>query len=71
MFSVLEVLANYRAAIFMLSLMLVLAAWVVYFRRNGALSTALALTVATVFVGTAAAWDRLETPLLKIVRAHR
>lgn len=62
LFSVLEVVAYYRAAILMFSLVVVLAACVVYFRRHGALSTALALIVATVFVGTARhgiAWKRL------------
>ena len=71
LFSVLGVLADYRTAILVLSATLLAVAWAVYLRRRGARSTALALVIATVFVGTAAAWDRLEPPLLKIVRAHR
>lgn len=71
LFSVLEVLAEYRTAILVFSAALLGVAWVVYFRRRGARSTALALIIATVFVGTAATWDRLEPPLLKIIRAHR
>jgi hypothetical protein len=70
-FSTLEVLANYQTAILVFSACLIAVAWVAYFRRRGARSTAVALAVATLFVGTAAAWDRLESPLLKIVRANR
>ena len=71
LFSILEVLADYRTAILVLSAPLLAVAWAVYLRRRGARSTALALAIATVFVGTAAAWDRLEPPLLKMIRAHR
>jgi mercuric ion transport protein len=71
LFSILEVLADYRTAILVLSAALLAVAWAVYFRRRGARSTALALAIATVFVGTAAAWDRLEPPLLKMIRMHR
>jgi mercuric ion transport protein len=71
LFSVLEVLADYRTTILALSAALLVVAWVVYFRRRGARSTALGLVIATVFVGTAAAWDHLEPPLLKMIRAHR
>ncbi len=70
-FSVLEVLADYRTSILVLSAALVAVAWAVYVSRRGARRTAVALTLATMFVGTAAAWDRLEPPLLKIIRAHR
>jgi mercuric ion transport protein len=70
-FSVLEVMADYRTAILVLSGALLVVAWAVYFRRRGARSTALALAIATMFVGTAAAWDHLEPPLLKMIRAHR
>jgi mercuric ion transport protein len=71
LFSVLEVLADYRTTILVISAGLVAVAWVVYFRRHGAVGTALALAVATLLVGSAAAWDHLEGPLLKIVRANR
>ena len=71
LFSILEVLADYRTAILAMSVALLVVAWAVYLRRRGAHSTALALAIATVFVGTAAAWDRLEPPLLKMIRAHR
>lgn len=71
LFSVLEVLADYRIPILVLSAALLAVAWTVYLTRRGARSTALALIFATFFVGSAAAWDRLEPPLLKIVRAHR
>ena len=70
-FAALELLADYQKPLLALSAILVAAAWIVYFRRRGAASTAVALAVATLFVGTAAAWDRLESPLLKIVRTHR
>lgn len=70
-FATLEVLAGYQKPIFVVSVCLVAIAWVVYFCRRGARTTAVALAVATLFVGSAAAWDRLESPLLKIVRAHR
>ena len=63
-------LADYRTAILVLSALLLAVAWAVYLRGRGARSTALALA-ATVFVGTAAAWDRLEPPLLKMIRTHR
>jgi mercuric ion transport protein len=71
LFSVLEVLVDYRTTILVLSAALLAVAWAVYLCRRGTRSTALALVIATVFVGTAAAWDRLEPPLLKIIRAHR
>jgi mercuric ion transport protein len=71
LFSILEVLADYRTAILVLSATLLAVAWAVYLSRRGARSTALALAIATVFVGTAVAWDRLEPPLLKMVRTHR
>jgi mercuric ion transport protein len=71
LFSILEVLADYRTAILVLSATLLAVAWAVYLSRRGARSTALALAIATVFVCTAVAWDRLEPPLLKMVRTHR
>ena len=43
----------------------------VYFRRRGARSTAVVLAAASMLVVTAASWDALERPLLKIVRANR
>jgi mercuric ion transport protein len=70
-FAFLESLADYRTALLAGSSVLVAIAWVVYFRRRGAASTAVALVTATLFVGTAAAWDHLEGPLLKVVRASR
>jgi mercuric ion transport protein len=71
LFSALEILADYRVTLLVFSAGLVAIAWFVYFRRRGARTTALALTVATLFVGTAAAWDYLEGPLLRIVRTNR
>ena len=71
LFSILEVLADYRTVILTFSAALLAVAWTVYLRRRGARSTALALAIATVFVGSAAAWDRLESPLLKMIRTHR
>lgn len=53
------------------ALVLVVAAWCVYFGRRGAISTAIALSIATALVGTAAVWDYLERPLLKVIRASR
>jgi mercuric ion transport protein len=71
LFSILEVLPDYRIAILVLSAVLLVVAWAVYLRRRGARSTALALAIATMFVGTAAGWDHFEPPLLKMVRTHR
>ena len=71
LFSILEALADYRIAVLAFSAALLAAAWAVYFRRRGARSTALALTIATVFVGAATVWDYFEPPLLKMIRTHR
>jgi mercuric ion transport protein len=70
-FSALEVIADYRTPLLAASAVLVVVAWCVYFGKRGAVSTAVALSVATAFVGTAAAWSYLERPLLKVVRASR
>ena len=70
-FSALEVIADYRTPLLIASAVLVVAAWFVYFGRHGAISTAIALSIATAFVGTAAAWNYLERPLLKVIRASR
>ena len=71
LFATLEILANYQKPILILSACLIAVAWAVYVRRRGPWSTAIALAVATTLIGTAAAWDHLERPLLKIVRASR
>lgn len=71
LFSILEVLADYRTVILALSALLLVVAWVVYFRRRGARSTAVVLIIATIFVGSAAAWDHIEPSLLKVIRTHR
>ena len=71
LFSTLEFLADYQAPILAFSACLVALAWVVYFRRRGARITAVVLAAASVLVVTAANWDALERPLLKIVRANR
>ena len=71
LFSTLEVLANHQTPILVFSACLLAVAWVVYFRSSGAISTALVLTAASLLVVTAANWDTLERPLLKIVRANR
>jgi mercuric ion transport protein len=71
LFSTLEVLADYQTPILVFSVCLVALAWVVYFRRRGARSTAVVLATASLFVVTAANWAALERPLLKIVRASR
>jgi mercuric ion transport protein len=70
-FSALEVIADYRTPLLVASAVLVVAAWCVYFGRRGAISTAIVLSIATAFVGTAAAWDYVERPLLKVIRASR
>jgi mercuric ion transport protein len=70
-FAVLEVLANYRMPLLIVSALLVTVAWFLYFRRRGAAVTAIALTVASVLVLTAASWSWFEPGLLKIVRAAR
>jgi mercuric ion transport protein len=70
-FAVLEWLADYRTPMLVISAALVATAWALYFRRRGARSTAVALAFASILVVTAASWPWIETPLLKIVRAHR
>jgi mercuric ion transport protein len=70
-FAVLEAIADYRVPLLIASAFLVGIAWCVYFGRRGAISTVVALSVATVFVGTAAAWDYLERPLLRVIRTAR
>jgi mercuric ion transport protein len=70
-FAVLEAIADYRAPLLIAGTVLVGIAWCVYLGRRGAISTVVALSAATVFVGTAAAWDYLERPLLKIIRTVR
>jgi mercuric ion transport protein len=67
-FAVLEALANYRSAILILSTGLVAFAWVCYFRGRGATSTAVALSLASLLIVTAATWDRFEQPLLRVIR---
>jgi mercuric ion transport protein len=67
-FSVLEFLADYRTLLLILSAALVAGAWLVYLRR-GTRRIAAVLAVATVLVITAASWNVIEPPLLKIVRA--
>jgi mercuric ion transport protein len=70
-FAVLEVLANYRVPLLLVSSVLVACAWVLYFRRRGSRNTAAALALASVLVLTAASWNWFEPSLLKIVRAAR
>jgi mercuric ion transport protein len=70
-FAVLEAIADYRAQLLIASAVLVGIAWCVYLGRRGTISTVVALSVATVFVGTAAAWDYLERPLLRVIRTAR
>lgn len=70
-FAVLEAIADYRTPLLIASAILVAVAWCIYFGRRGAIGTAVALFVATALVGTAAAWDHLERPLLKIIRTIR
>src|SRR5882757_4491805 len=64
LFSSLEVLADYQTPILVISACLIAVSWVVFFRRRGARSTAVVLTVASILVVTAANWDILERPLL-------
>lgn len=70
-FTALESLADYRKPILVLAVGLVVLAWVVYFRRRGAKTTAIALAISSLLIATAVSWDSLERPLLKIVRASR
>jgi mercuric ion transport protein len=70
-FAVLEAIADYRAPLLIASTILVGIAWCVYIGRRGAISTAVVLSIASIFVGTAAAWDYLERPLLKVIRTAR
>jgi hypothetical protein len=71
LFSTLEYLADYRALILAFTACLVALAWVVYFHRRGPRITAIVVAAASMLVVTAANWDALERPLLKIVRANR
>jgi mercuric ion transport protein len=74
-FAVLELLADYRTPLLILAAALVAGAWLLYLwrgrdlRRGRARYTTAALSVATVLVITAASWNVIESPLLKIVRA--
>jgi mercuric ion transport protein len=70
-FSVLEVVADDRTPLLIASTVLIVVAWCIHFGRRGAVSTAAALSMATAFVGTAAAWDYLDRPLVKVIRASR
>jgi mercuric ion transport protein len=70
-FSTLELLADYQTPVLVFSGLLLAVAWVVYFRKGGARSTALVLTAASLLVVTAANWSKIEQPLLKVVRANR
>ncbi|QDM14570.1 hypothetical protein FNL55_00335 [Tardiphaga sp. vice352] len=70
-FTALEVLTDYRKPVLFLGASLVALAWVIYFRRSGAKATAIALTSASLLIATAASWDFIERPLLKIVRTYR
>ena len=70
-FAVLAWLADYRTPMLVISAALVVTAWALYFRRHGARRTAAALVLASILVAMAASWPWIETPLLKIVRAHR
>ena len=70
-FAVLEAISDYRTPLLFASAVLVGIAWCAYFGRRGAIGTVVALSVATVLVGTAAAWDHLERPLLKVIRTAR
>lgn len=71
LFSTLEVLANYQTPILLFSAGLIAVAWVAYLRRSGAKSTVVVLAAASLLVVTAAYWDTLERPLLKLVRTNR
>jgi mercuric ion transport protein len=71
LFSILEFLTDYQTPILLFSAGLIAIAWVVYFHRRGARSTAVALAASTLLVLMAANWGVLERPLLKIVRASR
>jgi mercuric ion transport protein len=70
-FSTLETLADYQKPILIFSTCLMAVAWIVYFRRRGARSTTIVLAAASLLIVTAANWNALERPLLKIVRANR
>ena len=71
LFAVLEFLADYRIPVLVISAVLVATAWTLYFRGRGTRSIAIALGLASVLVVTAASWNLIELPLLKIVRANR
>lgn len=71
LFSTLEFLADYRRALFIISVCFVVAAWVTFFITRPARSIVAVLTVATLLVGIAANWDVLERPLLRAMRANR
>jgi hypothetical protein len=70
-FAALEILVGLQKPLLLFGAALVAAAWLVFFRSQGSRATAIGLTVATLLVGTAAAWGHIETPLLNIVRANR
>jgi mercuric ion transport protein len=70
-FAVLEVLADYRIPLLVVSTALVGVAWLLYFRRRGAPTTPIALAIASVLVLTAASWSWFEPSLLRVVRTAR
>ena len=70
-FAALEFLTNYRMPLLVSSATLVTFAWLLYFRRRGARSTAIALVLASVLELTAASWSQFEPSLLRIIRSSR
>lgn len=70
-FAALEFVANYRMPLLVSSATLVTIAWLLYFPRSGARSTAVALTLASILVVTAASWSQFEPSLLRIIRTTR
>jgi hypothetical protein len=70
-FAVLEAIADYQTPLLIASAVLVGIAWCIHFGRRGAIGTVIALSIATVLVGTAAAWSHLERPLLQVIRKAR
>jgi mercuric ion transport protein len=79
-FSTLEFLADYKAALYVLTGLILIGGWVAYLRQapecepacapRRSRFTAAVLTISCLLLVTASSWNLFEPYLLKIIRAH-
>jgi mercuric ion transport protein len=79
-FSTLEFLADYKAALYILTGLILIGGWVAYFRQvpdcepdcapRRSRFTASVLTISCLLLVTASSWNLFEPYLLKVMRAH-